>query len=113
MKKILVTGATGFIGNYVIKKLVEQNNRRDFQIIASSSNALKAKTCWWMNEVIYIPCDLTQINVSINYFDFFEQPDLMIHLAWEGLPNYKDSFHLENNLPRHYAFLKNIIENGL
>ena len=37
----------------------------------------------------------------------------MIHLAWEGLPNYKSSFHEEINLPRHLALLTNIIKNGL
>jgi nucleoside-diphosphate-sugar epimerase len=37
----------------------------------------------------------------------------MIHLAWEGLPNYKSSFHKEINLPRHFSLLQNLIQNGL
>jgi dTDP-6-deoxy-L-talose 4-dehydrogenase (NAD+) len=37
----------------------------------------------------------------------------MIHLSWAGLPNYRDNFHLEQNLPRHKIFLENIIRNGL
>ena len=37
----------------------------------------------------------------------------MIHLAWEGLPNYKSLFHFESNLPKHCLLLKNLIENGL
>jgi len=48
-----------------------------------------------------------------NYFHFFNEPDLLIHLAWEGLPNYKSLFHFEENLPGHYAFLKNLITHGL
>jgi dTDP-6-deoxy-L-talose 4-dehydrogenase (NAD+) len=48
-----------------------------------------------------------------NFFQFFQQPDLLIHLAWEGLPNYKDLFHLEKNLFSNYRFLKNMVENGL
>jgi len=34
-------------------------------------------------------------------------------LAWEGLPNFKELFHLERNLPNNYYFLKNMVENGL
>ena len=34
MQKILVTGATGFIGNYVIEQLLQRN----FSVIATSSN---------------------------------------------------------------------------
>jgi len=63
--------------------------------------------------VSYISFDLTQVDSALNYFDFFQQPDLMIHLAWEGLPNYKSSFHTEENLPRHFAILNNLIKNGL
>jgi len=37
----------------------------------------------------------------------------MIHLAWEGLPNYKEAFHAEETLPRHYRFIENLIMNGL
>jgi dTDP-6-deoxy-L-talose 4-dehydrogenase (NAD+) len=37
---------------------------------------------------------------------------MIIHLAWEGLPNYKSLFHFESNLNRHYVFLKNLISNG-
>src|SRR5205085_3838924 len=40
-------------------------------------------------------------------------PDLAIHLAWEGLPNYKSAFHEEVNYPRHLAFLSNLLRNGL
>ena len=37
----------------------------------------------------------------------------MIHLAWEGLPNYKAAFHIETNLPGHFAFLTNLVKSGL
>src|SRR5258705_10530000 len=113
MKKILVTGATGFIGNYVISELIKKNSDNDLTIIATSAHSSKAKDFPWIKDVEYIPLDLQQFNTTINYFDFFEKPDVMIHLGWEGLTNYKDSFHLEDNLPRHFSFLKNMIENGL
>jgi dTDP-6-deoxy-L-talose 4-dehydrogenase (NAD+) len=107
--KVLVTGATGFIGNYVVQELLE----RDHMVIATSTNKENAQKKKWFNKVNYIPFDLGGFNNSVDYFSFFDQPDCMIHLAWEGLPNYKDSFHIEVNLPRHLQFLNNLISNGL
>lgn len=109
MKKVLVTGATGFIGNYVIKELLLHG----CSVIATSWDETKAKKADWFSQVKYIPFNLKAFNDSINYYSFFNEPDLMIHLAWEGLPNYKETFHVEDNLPRHLEFLKNIINNGL
>jgi nucleoside-diphosphate-sugar epimerase len=106
--KVLVTGATGFVGNYVIAELL----KRDIEIIASSSNKEKAKQQLWFNEVKYIPFNLAQFDATTNYFLFFNEPDIVIHLAWEGLPNYKSEFHLTENSPRHKALLKNLICNG-
>jgi len=108
MKKILVTGATGFIGGYVIEELLKQK----YTIIASSCNEENAKNKGWYKAVKYIPFNLKEFDNSINYFSFFEEPDVIVHLAWEGLPNYKDAFHINENLPRHYLFLKNCIEHG-
>ncbi len=105
--KVLVTGATGFIGNYVVKELLKQQ----CHVIATSRDQNKARSYEWFSQVEYIPCDLNVM--QDNFFQFFQQPDLLIHLAWEGLPNYKDLFHLEKNLFSNYRFLKNMIEHGL
>jgi dTDP-6-deoxy-L-talose 4-dehydrogenase (NAD+) len=107
-KKVLVTGATGFIGSYVIAELLKTGCR----IIATSSNVLKAKSKSWFDKVQYIPFNFGDFEDGINYQDYFNAPDAVIHLAWEGLPNYKAAFHLEKNLPVHFAFLKNLVEHG-
>lgn len=105
--KVLVTGATGFIGGYVVRELINQG----YRVVATSKNPEKAKAFEWISQVQYIPYDL---NVTQeNFFEFFQQPELLIHLAWEGLPNYKDLFHLEDNLFSNCRFLKNMIEHGL
>jgi dTDP-6-deoxy-L-talose 4-dehydrogenase (NAD+) len=39
-------------------------------------------------------------------------PDAIVHLAWPGLPNYQDQFHLKINLSSDQLFLKNIIAVG-
>ena len=109
MQKILVTGSTGFIGNYVIEELLSKN----LSVIATSSNAKKAEQFSWFDKVEYIELDLNKFDNSINYFEYFKKPECLIHLAWQGLPNYKNEFHLTENLPQHQLFLSNIISNGL
>lgn len=109
MARVLVTGATGFIGQYVVRELL----RRGHEVIASSSNKEKAVSADWFDRVTYRALDLGQLEPGVNYFDYFERPDKMIHLAWEGLPNYKADFHITDNLPRHQRFLENMITNGL
>lgn len=109
MKKVLVTGATGFIGNYVIGELL----REGCEIIATSPNVQKAQFTTWYDKVEYIPFDLRSQKPGVDYYSFFKRPDALIHLAWEGLPNYKSPFHLEENLPTHSSFLSNLIRHGL
>lgn len=109
MKKILVTGASGFIGGHVIDELLRQGH----EVIATSASPEKASSKEWYKAVTYIPFDLSDFSSNTDYYNFFNKPDILIHLAWEGLPNYKSAFHLEENLPRHYNFLKNLVHNGL
>lgn len=106
--KILVTGASGFIGNYVVKELMKYNQHK---IITTSISKDETRTCSWFNDVKFIECDLNEKRG--NYFQLFEEPDLLIHLAWEGLPNYNELYHIEKNLISNYYFIKNMVENGL
>ena len=106
--KVLVTGATGFIGNHVIQKLLKNND----EIIATSLNQVKARSFPWFKYVHYLALDLSNLDYSNNYYNFFNQPDIIIHLAWEGLPNYNSLFHIEQNLSRHSFFIKNLVVNG-
>jgi dTDP-6-deoxy-L-talose 4-dehydrogenase (NAD+) len=65
----------------------------------------------WINDVEYIQADLNEDKED--WFSFFNKPDILIHLAWQGLPNYEELFHIERNLPRNQIFLKNMAEHGL
>ena len=105
--KVLVTGATGFIGRYVVNELLAHS----YDVIATSRDKHKVARFKWSSQVEYIPCNL---NVAQeNFFQFFQQPELLVHLAWEGLPNYNSLFHLEKNLFSNYRFLKNMLGHGL
>jgi dTDP-6-deoxy-L-talose 4-dehydrogenase (NAD+) len=52
-------------------------------------------------------------NPPENCFAALERPDVLLHLVWDGLPNYRSLHHFESELPRQYAFLGNVIRNGL
>ena len=105
--KVLVTGSTGFIGSHVVPILLE----RGLEVVATSRNEEKAKEADWYNKIVYKPCDYS--NENINFFKYFEEPDAIIHLAWEGLPDYKNPVHVEKNLPANCLFLKNFLDNSI
>jgi nucleoside-diphosphate-sugar epimerase len=104
--KVLVTGASGFIGKYVIRELIKTKH----DIIATSIEPFLRIPDIAYERLSYIQCDLN--DDEEDYFSFFGSPDCLIHLSWEGLPHYKDLFHFERNLMSNYRFLKNMVEHG-
>lgn len=106
--KVLVTGASGYIGNYVIEELLRQGHT----VIATSTKQEAVKQKTWFNQVRFIAYSLEQ-NSRADLFTYFEQPDLLIHLAWQGLPNYKELFHISRNLFQQFDFIQNLVQHGL
>jgi len=109
MIKILVTGATGFIGRYVVKHLLSLGH----EIVTTARKSTEEAISHFpeLKNTQFIQKDLN--SQEENYFSFFSKPDIVIHTSWEGLPNYEALFHIERNLHANYFFLKNIISNGL
>ena len=105
--KIALTGATGFIGSHVVKVLV----RCGMEVTATSRNKERAVGSSWYQKVKYVPYDMNAGREDV--YDFLGRPDVLIHLAWEGLPNYAASFHMERNLPANRLFLERMIKSGL
>jgi nucleoside-diphosphate-sugar epimerase len=103
--KVAVTGASGFIGKYVAAELERRS-------ISSTLILRPSKTP---------PGKLANFNyVEINLHDYPENlyeimgsPDILIHLAWDGLPNYTSHHHFETELPGQFQFLKQLIKSGL
>lgn len=105
--KILVTGASGFIGKYVLNEVLKTPHT------VMITGRTRPTNIQLSERFIYKQLDLNNIDTNINYFAYFNQPDIAIHLAWQGLPNYTKLFHFEENLFNHYRFLKNLVTNGL
>jgi nucleoside-diphosphate-sugar epimerase len=103
--KIAVTGASGFIGRHVLTHLL----RYEVEVIAVTRDATRLAG---LSEIVSI----IEIDIATPASDCFKQmgcPDVLIHLAWDGLPNYNSLHHFETELPKHYYFLKTMIEAGL
>lgn len=105
--KVLVTGATGFIGRHVIPLLLEQG----YKVTAVARDEMRARGFAWFNRVRFIACDVHQLPGDL--LKLFRKQDAVVHLAWPGLPNYKEQFHFEETLPAEYDFLKSLVEGGM
>ena len=109
--KVLITGSTGFIGKYVIDTLL---NFENIDIIVTSSNENKLNDFFANKNVKIIPFDIySNQELDLNLYKFFDMPDKLIHLAWKGLPNYGESYHITENLQYDFRFISNLINNGL
>ena len=105
--KVLVTGASGFVGHHVVMRLLE----RGHDVIAVTRDESRASSLCWASQVRLAVADLHR--PPANPYEFFGKPDAIMHLAWTGLPNYQSLFHFEENLPADYLFLKSLVTEGV
>lgn len=103
--KVAVTGASGFIGQHVLAELA----RSSVEVVAVTRTATKLP-------IVNTTIKIVEMDISCpdsNSFNRLGRPDVLIHLAWDGLPNYKSLHHFETELPRQYTFLKALVDAGL
>jgi dTDP-6-deoxy-L-talose 4-dehydrogenase (NAD+) len=100
-KKVLVTGASGYIGRHVVSELI----RRGYSVFASDIRRDTENP-----EAEYTDIDI--FSGCPDLFETFGKPDLLIHLAWEQGFVHGSPVHMER-LSAHYTFLKNMAESGL
>lgn len=107
--KIAVTGITGFIGQHLVNELLIHGH----EVIGISRNKITAERFDWYKNILFIESDLHKDFQPVIEMISNQNIDALIHLAWPGLPNYKDNFHLFRNLPCDLLFLKGTIDAGL
>jgi dTDP-6-deoxy-L-talose 4-dehydrogenase (NAD+) len=103
--KVAVTGATGFIGRHVVAEL----KRRSISPVLICRPSSRVPVEFSAHSIVTFELG----NPPTNAFDLLDRPDVLIHLAWGGLPNYGSLHHFENELPLHYHFLRRMVEAGL
>ncbi|CAI8718207.1 Epimerase [Pseudomonas sp. IT-P253] len=105
--KVLVTGATGFVGRHLVAALLA----RGCDVRAVARNAETAAGLPWINDVEFIAADIHAADLPL--VALTSGIDALVHLAWPGLPNYQALFHFEHNLMADYRFIKGAVEAGV
>lgn len=77
--RVLITGASGFIGRHLIPLLLQENH----EILVLGRKSIENINC----KIRSIICDLRDLaSVSTQIVEF--DPQACLHLAWEGIPNF-------------------------
>ncbi len=79
--RIILTGATGFIGTNLLKKLSSKSNYKILCISRSNLNKKNSKN------VFFIKSDLSELKKNSTFISNF-CPQILIHLAWDKIPNF-------------------------
>lgn len=103
--KIALTGASGFVGGYVLEALAQKSVDITAYYHKSKPNITDENSIHWQQ--------LDIGDIGNGPFQAMGRPDVLVHLAWGGLPNYRDNFHTLEELPRQKRFLKALIDDGL
>lgn len=104
---VLVTGATGFVGRHLVAALLA----RGCAVRAVARNVETAASMPWINHVEFVATDIHAADLDIAALT--DGIDVLAHLAWPGLPNYRALFHFEHNLMADYRFIKGAVEAGV
>lgn len=98
--KILVTGANGYIGQGVIKKLLDSQT----EVIATDRKIDKID-----RRATAIQADLFDVQ---NPFEYFGHPDALLHLAWRDGFQHNSTAHI-CDLNKHYDLISQLCKSGL
>lgn len=101
--RVAVTGASGFVGRHLLAAL----SRHPVDVVAAGRQPLRDPA----HGVEWVELDISQPGKSP--FVQLGRPDVLFHLAWDGLPHYGADRHVEVELPRQLAFLDTCLDEGL
>ena len=98
--KILVTGANGYLGQGIVKHILEYGHN----VVAVDCSIKNID-----DRAEKVACDLFSVENPYNYFG---KPDVLLHLAWrDGFIHYSDA-HIDD-LPKHYKFIRSMADGGI
>jgi nucleoside-diphosphate-sugar epimerase len=100
--KIAITGANGFVGQHMLARLSEE----PVEVVC-----VGRRTEGWTRFGTYLTIPFEHTPEDI--FERLGRPDLLIHLAWDSLTNYRALRHFDTELPLHYEFVRRLVEGGL
>jgi nucleoside-diphosphate-sugar epimerase len=105
--KVAVTGARGFVGRHVLAELAT----RQVEVVATTTPAHAEHVPPGAALVRWLALDIR--HPPANCLEALGNPDVLIHLAWAGLPNYRSLHHFETELPTQYRFISGLVRQGL
>lgn len=86
--KLLVTGATGFIGNHVVDRLLLGGH----ELLVATTKPERVQRDWQVQTVAFQDNHGGLDESAITQF----APDALLHLAWAGIPNLDVNWSLTN-----------------
>lgn len=97
--KVVVTGASGYIGRHVVDALIKMHH----EVIAVDM----------INKGINTDATFLSLDIfSDDIYNKLGRPDACIHMAWKDGFNHASDAHM-GMLSKHYAFIKNMIDGGV
>jgi UDP-glucose 4-epimerase len=88
--KIYVTGGAGFVGRAVVQTL----HKRGHEVYALVRNAAATRVTFPPG-VVLVSGDLANVDTQSDMLRDL-QPQALVHLAWEGLPDYSEAMSQKN-----------------
>ncbi|UFH55445.1 NAD(P)-dependent oxidoreductase [Spirosoma sp. KNUC1025] len=105
----LVTGATGFVGRHLVAELLNGGHR----VTVTAPSTGRAAGFSWFSNVTFVEYTISEPRINQDLYRFFGEPDTLIHLAWPDVSRPLSAVHTRQHLFAQYAFLENLIQNGL
>lgn len=98
--KILVTGSNGYLGQGIVKNILDKN----VQVLAVDIKTEKID-----KRAQIIKTDIFDLE---NPYEALNRPDVLLHLAWRDGFVHDSDVHIDD-LPKHYHFIKKMISSGV
>lgn len=101
MKRILVTGAGGYIGRHVVKELLDQGAEVIAADLFTDGIDERAQT---------VVANIFSGSESL--YQDLKQPEICLHMAWKDGFVHNSDAHIEM-LSAHYRFVRHMVEHGV